>query len=1097
MTDRRVQTITGDVGTDGLGLDDAGRAALASCDVVIHSAATVSFDSPLDSAVEVNLLGPTRIAQTLQDPRGRPPPGRRVHLLRGRQPPGLAPEQPSTTARSTIDVDWRAEVAAARRPAADPRPRAAPRHARRVPPRPAAELGAAGTPLLAAKTEQLRTRWVSDQLVEAGRARAASLGWPDAYAYTKALGERALRRTEGRRPRHDRAPVDHRVAWAEPKPGWIRGFRMAEPVIISYARGLLKEFPGVPEGIVDVIPVDLVVAAIIAVAAALGPDGRTPITQVASGSANPLKYRRWSTWCAPGSPSTRSTTPRASPSSCPSGRSRAGAGCRASSSGPRHHRARPSGRCSSCRCAASRPSGRPRSREARGGRAGAHLRRALRRLRRVRGRLRSTNLLAAWEALSADDQEAVLLRPAGHRLGPLRHRDPPAVGGRARPGEDDARRRPATRRSACAAQVLSPTATWPRSTSRTRSSPRTWWSLLVAGHPPAARGRPAAFALRTLREAPSLLALDRKDRSDFLRYFYRRYEDAPVDQLERTPGAVQPPHPHQVVPRRHPPGARAPGARPPHRAHHRRARLRGRAAAAAVRRHRRRRDDGRKPTARYTGELSTCRPPARPGPSAWPTTAPPRPRPRRGGRLRRLHLRPADARGRRLPGGGQPRDPPGRAGPQAGLAGRALGQGAGRRPPLLPIARPSPRIGRGPTAHGRVPVKALEFSRKPARFAAAVWPGASPPGAAPGRAAVASRRRPAGAPGPAGSRVRPRLAGICGSDLATVDGRSSRYFEPIVSFPFVPGHEVVGDLADGTRVVVEPVLGCATRGIDPVCDACARGDPGQLRAHRLRPPRARPADRLLLRHRGRLEHADGGPPEPAAPVPDDLSDEAAVMVEPTACAVHAASRGRSSLPATGRGVIGAGTLGLLTIAALRHLTPAGTDRRRGPSTRTRSGWPSELGADRGRGPGELPRLVRRHRVMRSPTATSSPAAPTPSSTASARATPSAQRCHRVAPAAGHLVGMPAKVTLDLTTLWHRETRWPAATPTAPTCPRASRRRLRPAFELVRRPPTSELVSATYPLARYEDAIEHAAAAGRRGAVKIAFDLAPRRKRRHR
>ena len=48
--------------------------------------------------------------------------------------------------------------------------------------------------------------------------------------------------------------------------------------------------------------------------------------------------------------------------------------------------------------------------------------------------------------------------------------------------------------------------------------------------------------------------------------------------------------------------------------------------------------------------------------------------------------------------------------------------------------------------------------------------------------------------------VRPRLAGICGSDLATIDGKSSRYFEPIVSFPFVPGHEVVGELTDGRRV---------------------------------------------------------------------------------------------------------------------------------------------------------------------------------------------------------------------------------------------------------------------------------------------------------
>ncbi len=67
MTARRVQAVAGDVSSDGLGLDDAGRQVLASCDIVIHSAATVSFDSPLDGAVEVNLLGPTRVAATLRD----------------------------------------------------------------------------------------------------------------------------------------------------------------------------------------------------------------------------------------------------------------------------------------------------------------------------------------------------------------------------------------------------------------------------------------------------------------------------------------------------------------------------------------------------------------------------------------------------------------------------------------------------------------------------------------------------------------------------------------------------------------------------------------------------------------------------------------------------------------------------------------------------------------------------------------------------------------------------------------------------------------------------------------------------------------------
>jgi fatty acyl-CoA reductase len=295
VTDARVQVVAGDVGRDGLGLDDAGRQALASCDVVIHSAAAVAFDSPLDLAVEVNLLGPSRIAETLHDLDRAP------HLVsvstcyvagnrRGAAPERLLADQPFS-----IDVDWRKEVAAARRTRADfdAESRATDmlerfrKEARR-------ELGPAGTPLLAEKTEQRRQRWVTDRMVDAGRSRAFSVGWPDAYAYTKALGERALSESRGDVPVSIVRPSIIESALSEPKPGWIRGFRMAEPVIISYARGLLKEFPGVPEGVVDVIPVDLVVAATIAVAARgpSNPDGSPDITQVASGGINPLRYRR-------------------------------------------------------------------------------------------------------------------------------------------------------------------------------------------------------------------------------------------------------------------------------------------------------------------------------------------------------------------------------------------------------------------------------------------------------------------------------------------------------------------------------------------------------------------------------------------------------------------------------------------------------------------------------------------------------------------------------------------------------------------------------------------------------------------------------------
>ena len=85
-------------------------------------------------------------------------------------------------------------------------------------------------------------------------------------------------------------------------------------------------------------------------------------------------------------------------------------------------------------------------------------------------------------------------------------------------------------------------------------------------------------------------------------------------------------------------------------------------------------------------------------------------------------------------------------------------------------------------------MKALQFRRSVPRFAAARIAGelAAGAGAKVGPLKLVDIDEPS-LPGPGWQRVRPRLSGICGSDLSTIDGRASRYFEPIVSFPFVPG----------------------------------------------------------------------------------------------------------------------------------------------------------------------------------------------------------------------------------------------------------------------------------------------------------------------
>jgi threonine dehydrogenase-like Zn-dependent dehydrogenase len=254
-------------------------------------------------------------------------------------------------------------------------------------------------------------------------------------------------------------------------------------------------------------------------------------------------------------------------------------------------------------------------------------------------------------------------------------------------------------------------------------------------------------------------------------------------------------------------------------------------------------------------------------------------------------------------------------------------------------------------------MKALLFERSVGRYAAARVAGSLAPGLGVrvGPLTLTDVDEPT-LPGPGWHRVRPRLSGICGSDLATIDGKSSRYFEPIVSFPFVPGHEIVGDL-DGQRVVIEPVLGCAVRNIRPPCRPCAQGriDCCERIAFGDLEPGAQTGycadtgggwSTGLVAHESQIH-----------PVPETMPDEAAVMVEPAACAIH----GVLSVGPGGGGtvlVLGAGTLGLCAVAALRRFGTPGTviAVAKYPEQRKLS---TDLGADLVVSPDEARRPVRR------------------------------------------------------------------------------------------------------------------------------------------
>jgi threonine dehydrogenase-like Zn-dependent dehydrogenase len=355
-------------------------------------------------------------------------------------------------------------------------------------------------------------------------------------------------------------------------------------------------------------------------------------------------------------------------------------------------------------------------------------------------------------------------------------------------------------------------------------------------------------------------------------------------------------------------------------------------------------------------------------------------------------------------------------------------------------------------------------------------------------------------PGDGWHRVRTRLSGICGSDLSMIEGHASTYFDDIVSFPFVPGHEVVGAVDDGTKVVVEPVLGHAARGFPPPFDGAAPGD-GDDYGHLA-------DDRVIdagiqtgfccstgggwapefVAHESQLHRLDPNTP-----------DEQAVLIEPLAGGIHAAllaAKGTSAAHADAPviAVLGAGTMGLAAVAGLVRYVPEArvvVGARYDHQQRAARA----LGAHDVVPARELARAVRRLdacRVVGDHLSGGANAVIDAVGT-----TDSIADCLRITRPRGRtvLMGMPAPtsgggVTLDLTGLWHRETELVGAyTYGTETLPDGTRHRtFELAIETAAAIEAERWVSATYRLADHVDAIAHAAAAGRRGAIKIAFDL---------
>lgn len=152
--------------------------------------------------------------------------------------------------------------------------------------------------LLQDKIADVRSRYsgkmLEKKLVDLGIREANIYGWSDTYTFTKWLGEQLLMKALSGRSLTIVRPSIIESALEEPSPGWIEGVKVADAIILAYARGKVSLFPGKRSGVIDVIPVDLVANSIIlSLAEAVTEPAQRRIYQCCSGSSNPISLGKF------------------------------------------------------------------------------------------------------------------------------------------------------------------------------------------------------------------------------------------------------------------------------------------------------------------------------------------------------------------------------------------------------------------------------------------------------------------------------------------------------------------------------------------------------------------------------------------------------------------------------------------------------------------------------------------------------------------------------------------------------------------------------------------------------------------------------------
>ncbi|HJV51834.1 MAG TPA: fatty acyl-CoA reductase [Noviherbaspirillum sp.] len=260
----KVECLTGEVTEPGFGLPASKFVELAArVDVIVNAAASVNFREPLDQALAINSLSLHHLTS----------------LARAADAPLI---QVSTCYVNGYNRgEMREQVVA---PAGAPIPRHRDGYYDVE-----ALIGKLQKKIERVKARVRDPRLLERRLTELGIAESNRYGWNDTYTFTKWMGEQLAMRGMQGRPLTILRPSIIESTLQEPAPGWIEGVKVADAIILAYARGKTSFFPAKTDEVIDIIPADLVANSIVlATAEAIAEPEQHRIYQCCSGSGNPI-----------------------------------------------------------------------------------------------------------------------------------------------------------------------------------------------------------------------------------------------------------------------------------------------------------------------------------------------------------------------------------------------------------------------------------------------------------------------------------------------------------------------------------------------------------------------------------------------------------------------------------------------------------------------------------------------------------------------------------------------------------------------------------------------------------------------------------------